>query len=555
MTTLFESRFRDKLDACFAPTNEEVIEIDSILALPRARIAELTGEITRLEDALTRLRNERTRLETDVALHESLLAPIRKLPEDVLQEIFLACLPGGHNATLHPDHPPLLFGRVNRYWRRLSRSTPLLWRSAHVPGMLDFDDEDPEPVVCDASSRRVEKGLFGTFNRWMSLSVDAPLWLSYCERPPYDPPNPASVGSSDTFFGAAVAEHSQRIERLGVWGSAAMVRSILTLPPAVVPQLRSLVCIQCYNSSPTFDLCDAAVLQSEALESICLLGSCDPSTFTCHWTNLAELGLIFVPDWTTPAPTKGIDQNEMRNILRRCPNLVRCEIGITEVAPLCQRESIVLPNLEELFIYTGHGLAADSPELIIDICALFDALDAPNLWLFGLGQSHLVQLRRTDTARRTSADEMITYITPNLVKEPMILSTLRALPRTTSLFLCPADGSQPSVASTMHNLYQLMADNFFTTLVAENLCPDMRNLAIQMDITGPVLESSGLLDFIRARRTSLRALNLLFLYGYTEEIETQLRDATGGQIILELKQNDPDPTTVPRWKYDPSRGL
>jgi hypothetical protein len=58
-------------------------------------------------------------------------APIRRLPCEILGNIFVHCLDGTFIVP-HINDAPLLLGRVCRAWRRVTIFTPLLWTSVLV---------------------------------------------------------------------------------------------------------------------------------------------------------------------------------------------------------------------------------------------------------------------------------------------------------------------------------------------------------------------------------------------------------------------------------------
>ncbi|KAF8157425.1 hypothetical protein K438DRAFT_1462216, partial [Mycena galopus ATCC 62051] len=79
-------------------------------------------------ESLTRdLSAQRDQLREYVAAHESLLSPARRLPEDILQHIFLTCLPTHRNAVMSANEAPLLLGHICSGWRSIALSTPMLW--------------------------------------------------------------------------------------------------------------------------------------------------------------------------------------------------------------------------------------------------------------------------------------------------------------------------------------------------------------------------------------------------------------------------------------------
>ncbi|TEB39435.1 hypothetical protein FA13DRAFT_1807919 [Coprinellus micaceus] len=69
----------------------------------------------------------------------SLVSIHRSLPEDILREVFVQCLPITHNSTFSPRDAPVLLTHVCRRWRNVALSTPSLWCSLHVPLRLSQD--------------------------------------------------------------------------------------------------------------------------------------------------------------------------------------------------------------------------------------------------------------------------------------------------------------------------------------------------------------------------------------------------------------------------------
>ncbi|KAJ7592592.1 hypothetical protein C8J56DRAFT_479513 [Mycena floridula] len=89
-------------------------------------------EISRLTAAIDKLVLEREALQCNVVSYKAILAPIRRLPEDMLREIFVSCLPSNKAAAIAITEAPLLLGRICLSWREIALSTPALWASIHV---------------------------------------------------------------------------------------------------------------------------------------------------------------------------------------------------------------------------------------------------------------------------------------------------------------------------------------------------------------------------------------------------------------------------------------
>ncbi|KAJ7252151.1 hypothetical protein B0H12DRAFT_961513, partial [Mycena haematopus] len=121
------SPFAAKLGTNYCPLDEEVFEIESLLVQPLSRLQDLDDRIADLQKAIDKLTEERTSLRAYVDAHRALISPVRRLPLDVLQEIFVACLPTHRNCVMSASEPPVLLGRICSSWRSISLSTPRLW--------------------------------------------------------------------------------------------------------------------------------------------------------------------------------------------------------------------------------------------------------------------------------------------------------------------------------------------------------------------------------------------------------------------------------------------
>ncbi|KAK0495991.1 hypothetical protein EDD18DRAFT_226856 [Armillaria luteobubalina] len=100
------------------------------------KISEYDAEVSRLNTTLEKLQAGRQSLARCSKKFESLLSPIRRLPRDVLGEIFeFICTSVSHDAFLSRDDLPLVsttpfyLSSVCAYWRDLCISSPILWTS------------------------------------------------------------------------------------------------------------------------------------------------------------------------------------------------------------------------------------------------------------------------------------------------------------------------------------------------------------------------------------------------------------------------------------------
>ena len=130
-----ESPFASKLGTPFVPSDEEALEIKKILDHHTPKLARISSEIARVKALYEELENQHKQLADDMVAHQRLLSLLRRdiLPTDVLQEIFLSCLPINHDCIITKKEAPILLTQVCHSWCRIALNTPLLWASIHIP--------------------------------------------------------------------------------------------------------------------------------------------------------------------------------------------------------------------------------------------------------------------------------------------------------------------------------------------------------------------------------------------------------------------------------------
>ncbi|KAJ7704793.1 hypothetical protein B0H17DRAFT_864942, partial [Mycena rosella] len=121
------SPFASKLGTNYCPRDDEIAEIQTLLLEPTLRLQHLDAEIADLQKAIDKLTTERAGLDAYVDAHKALISPIRRLPLDIMEEIFVTCLPTDRNCAMSAVEAPILLGRICSAWRAISLSTPRLW--------------------------------------------------------------------------------------------------------------------------------------------------------------------------------------------------------------------------------------------------------------------------------------------------------------------------------------------------------------------------------------------------------------------------------------------
>ncbi|KAJ7605418.1 hypothetical protein FB45DRAFT_672653, partial [Roridomyces roridus] len=83
-------------------------------------------DLARVQDALAILTAQRTEFEDFIRKNESVVSPLRQLPNEMLSEIFVRCV--DIDATFDPVHNAgWVLSRVCQRWRSVAVTTSKLW--------------------------------------------------------------------------------------------------------------------------------------------------------------------------------------------------------------------------------------------------------------------------------------------------------------------------------------------------------------------------------------------------------------------------------------------
>ncbi|KAF8196911.1 hypothetical protein K438DRAFT_1585647, partial [Mycena galopus ATCC 62051] len=106
--------------------SQEGIPASSEAAAIRDFAREIDAEITKREHTIDRLLCEVEELRRRSEQHKAFIAPIRRVPPEIIAKIFLQLTAAQMiRPVLH--QAPLIFGEVSRHWRAIALSTPQLW--------------------------------------------------------------------------------------------------------------------------------------------------------------------------------------------------------------------------------------------------------------------------------------------------------------------------------------------------------------------------------------------------------------------------------------------
>ncbi|KAJ7728091.1 hypothetical protein B0H16DRAFT_1264456, partial [Mycena metata] len=119
------------------PSDSEIRQILLLIREADEKVVHLNAEVSRAAAALNSLTERRDTRRKDAAAFRAIISPIRRIPTEILAQIFLASLADDAVASdnIASDSytgqtvllPPILFGHVSSGWRAVAAATPRLW--------------------------------------------------------------------------------------------------------------------------------------------------------------------------------------------------------------------------------------------------------------------------------------------------------------------------------------------------------------------------------------------------------------------------------------------
>ncbi|KAF8953636.1 hypothetical protein BDZ97DRAFT_591446 [Flammula alnicola] len=185
--TMFpNSPFNKHLQTNYVPSCIDVSHVQQVLLEPQAELSKLNDHLSHLKRQLDGMKKERDELKDGIDEHHHLLAPFRRLPDDMLREIFLWCLPDDHEAIMSIKEPPLILGRVCQRWNFVVYRTPRLWASLHValpfaPSLRHASPSETPLEILEKATLEFEARVQlhqHAISEWLCRSGSCPLSIS-----------------------------------------------------------------------------------------------------------------------------------------------------------------------------------------------------------------------------------------------------------------------------------------------------------------------------------------------------------------------------------------
>ncbi|KAJ7512683.1 hypothetical protein B0H11DRAFT_2267760 [Mycena galericulata] len=503
-----DSQFASKLETNYCPTDNEVSYIKALLTEPTFRLQRLDDEITELQNTLNKLIEERETLGAYVQAHSALISPARRLPLDIIQEIFVACLPAHRNCDMSAREAPMLLGRICSTWRTISLSTPRLWASLHIedPGQRSGSFDSTFSLI---RTPEVKPALFlEVIENWLGRSGGCPLSISLHSH--HEAPLAPSILQ-------ALIPLASRWQCVQFAVPAAALEKLVHLTGSDVPVLESLTLHRrdTYVRS-TFAWADLAILRGPNVVSVCVTGKdLDLSQLLLRWTHLTELSNLDASQF----PRKALSSESALQTISRCPQLQRLSLNIGYNPTTHQIQNHTYPLVEHRLLQTLHftGIASSFAHLL-------GRLSLPGLKDFTFSvDSHELSLRAADEVRT-----LVHFLTNSPLLDRLHLHTLqfsssslkeilRSLPPT--LLHLHLNGGRDSWERWHSSINDDLLSSITPTPGVPTPCPALQDLRIEYDND---ISDAALLRFITARAHTLRHIHINFLREMELDIHTDL---------------------------------
>ncbi|KAJ7095162.1 hypothetical protein B0H15DRAFT_94819 [Mycena belliarum] len=553
----FASPIRPFLHTNFVPTDTQHNEIRVFLDESLKNVREMDAEISRLGAQMAHLIEQRENMCNDIDAHQAMITPVRRLPRDILQEIFVACLPTDRNSVITPLDAPMLLGQICSPWRTIALTTPCLWSTLHV--------------VIPGTAEKIAR-VSETIKVWLSRSGALPLSITVVlSRTFNDTISPSAIFATLSTF----ARRWNNIQFLFALASNSLMESLALLRTEDVPLLEQILVCSWVKDIPA-DTADSLVplpfLDTPSLRgaSINFFGHASP--LPTEWNSITELHLntgnrsgrslgFMTADGGHMGATTYLSPQLALDVLRRCPNLTTVSLEITheysETAVLPSPDpsrfgpAITLSNLKYFSVSFAHRRPHD---------AFFNTLILPELEVFEF--TGCVGKTRAPFFSLLKRSGALTELTLSLRRFRLspILECLKITPDISKLKLSNLESPGWGRWFTDDNASAPQPHEELLTLLSNDtdlVCP--RLTSVEFD--GCTLFSDdGLLKFLKRRlgnedgTVPLQKFGAVFSRQRELDVKTELKPFVGPGVTITLCYT-PSYVPPPPQPYSPWEGI
>lgn len=289
----------------------------------------MQAELLQIDNEIKHLQRHRQNIIQAMSEQKSLLAPIRRIPEDVLSEIFMLCPEPPPATSFLKNKAPFLLTQVCSRWRAVALSTQALWSS------MIFDSE------FGASP--------GLLQLWLLCSGGHPLDLDLSSLPSAT----KSAHNRRTAIIETLIEHQNRWQNVALFIRQSEFKMLEGVPGSF-PSLRNIALMS--DGSGEVKSTPLCIFENAPkLTEVTFLIPTDPRLFSLPWSQLKTYIMLH----RSPAVCL--------QSLQQCSNVITCRIHCTAAEndnvelSVNQQE---LPNLRSFRFRNTNNIAPILDHLI-----------------------------------------------------------------------------------------------------------------------------------------------------------------------------------------------
>ena len=373
------------------PSESTIREVKQSLKTPLIELQEIEMEIQRLYELVETMNLKRQGIQKIINDHNIILSPVRRLPLDVLHEIFFHTLPTHRNPIMTCSESPVLLTRICSSWRAVAFSSPRIWSKIHIPLPGDPSYSRAYGMVTDETSLSTRRQRFADLlqlrcdvvRRWLSRSGTCPLSISIHHPSTYSQSqNPKDDDLSHEMFNILLS-CADRWSDIDLSMPEEIYNQLQgDMKPTAFPSLKSLQ-LNLYRQFHVNHI------QSSPIKLLAAPGLCR-ITISAIQETFHMTGNPVQPIWnqlTHITFASATLDRYLHFLLSQCPNLIFGNFMVTSShwpdEPIADKEDIFLPCLESLAV--NDSGAHETMSMI------FNAIKAPALtrlsyqWTFDRG--------------------------------------------------------------------------------------------------------------------------------------------------------------------------
>ncbi|KAJ7259872.1 hypothetical protein C8J57DRAFT_1185048 [Mycena rebaudengoi] len=375
-------RFQDRLETNYLPAESERRELLEFCQQGRQLASRILWELDMVHSTANHLHEKLSSAWTTFGPFEALISPMRAIPPEILQEIFLACLPANHGAVMHVSEVPLLLGRVCRMWRSIALATASLWASVHI-SVPEREYSSDAACHCEA------------LQMWLQRSGSCPLSISLAF------PGDYSVEYTEHFIDILLSYH-HRWKELKLFSIPhEHLLKLRSLMPRDLPLLETVEITHTNNAF--FDIPNTLVEFMPMPPRLRRISLCTNngtlSVPLCPWLEITTLCLQ-----CNRSTALSISMAALIAIIEQCLNLQECNLVLPKTDNISTVATSSPTNHHSTLNYL-HSLAVAGPLFAspgYSVAAFLDHFILPALRSVHLGERvHQSELRASDTLSDT----------------------------------------------------------------------------------------------------------------------------------------------------------